>query len=288
MALHLGPGGSQQNAHFTRAGEDGDPLPPESLVGRAERLIDFGLRPHRHLDRPGLARNARRAAREPRHEEVGGHPVELEWHARKQEDCLAVALEELPRGGSVRVVEDLRPGEDLRLFAVVRGEPATHRGEAPFDLLERAGIRQQPDAERDGRCFTGQVVRGRAEAAANQHEVARLPESAHLARHLRLEVADHALLHQLDAVALEQRGQAERVGVQPLGREQLGTHCEYGRAHGGHDSNRPQLRRTIPGPFDTFRSGTYDPGSPCLREPTPPASASQPSAQRPQPSRCSQ
>ncbi len=165
----------EQNTHLARAGENRDPLASELLIGRAERLVDLGLRAHGDLDRPGLAGGAHRVPLEPRYQALFGHPVELEGHSGKEKERLAVALEKLPRSATVGVVENLRSRQNLRLLAVVRGELPSHGGETELDLRERGGVRDQGDVECGGRRFAGQVVRGRTQSATDQHEVARRP-----------------------------------------------------------------------------------------------------------------
>ena len=87
-------------------------------------------------------------------------------------------------------------------------------------------------AEGGGDRLAGDVVRRGAEAAGDQDEVDPREQGAQLGGDLALRVADHRLAPQLDAVAVEQGGQAQRVGVQPVGAQQLRADGEDGGLHG--------------------------------------------------------
>ncbi len=98
--------------------------------------------------------------------------------------------------------------------------------------VEHRLLETQAAAERLGGGLAGDVVGGRTQPAGHQDEVVLGEERVQLVGDVLDRVAHHSLAPQLDAVAFEQRGEAEGVGVEPVGAEKLRADGEDGRLHG--------------------------------------------------------
>src|SRR5206468_266203 len=96
----------------------------------------------------------------------------------KQDDELAMSCEDciyiLARGASVRVGENLSAIYDIRLFAVVIGHGHVAGSEPLVEAGQQLRILAQPDTERRGNRFTGQVVFGGPETAREDDNIGAL------------------------------------------------------------------------------------------------------------------
>jgi len=128
-------------------------------------------------------------------------------------------------------VQHGRARHDHRLAPVVPGRRAPERREAALDRRPQGRILLEGPAQPARAGLAGHVVGGRTQAAADQHQLGAAGRLGERSGDLRLLVADHRLVAERDAVALEHRGQTKRVGVEPVGRQQLGADRQDRRAH---------------------------------------------------------
>jgi hypothetical protein len=121
--------------------------------------------------------------------------------------------------------------DDVGLFGIVGRHLPAAVGKALLQFGDDLGIAPKADSQCFGNGFAGEVVFRRAQAAAEDENVT--PEKAMLGGGDKVSevVTNYALKNYIDPEQVELFGQVERVGVDAMGSEHLGTHRDNFSVH---------------------------------------------------------
>ena len=171
-----------------------------------------------------------------------------------------------PGGCAAQVLESsgtdrdhgLTPIHGRHLHAEVT-KPALDRRHDRTVLLEL-------EPESRGHRLARQVVRRRPQATAQHDQVGTLQSVPQMSDEVPLCIADDALAGERDTEALETGRQAERIGVESIGSEQLRTDGDHEGAHRAIIGRRPIAGKPQPG----GSIGHTRPENPCVDTRFPP------------------
>ena len=133
-------------------------------------------------------------------------------------------LDPLTRCGAAGIGYDFGPFDDLGLLAIGLGHAHPKACELGGYLLDDLRPQAQFPVERPGSGFSREVVGRRPQSAGDDHQIDLAESPRQLFRQIVQAVPDDRLPLQNDAVAAEQAGKLQGVGVQAAGSQKLGTH----------------------------------------------------------------
>ena len=154
-------------------------------------------------------------------------PLQLVGHAGKGDDDAARVVDDEGWGSAIRVMDGKCTFGDVGLSLIVGGHDEPAPAEALLDVLQQCGIAHQLSPGGVGDGLTGQVVLGRAEAAARDDDVRAAEGAIDYRLHAVGVVTDDGLVVEVDADIGEASGHPGRVGVDDLAEQELGADGNY-------------------------------------------------------------
>ena len=146
---------------------------------------------------------------------------ELDRHSRQENQHPVASAEQLPRCGADRVRQHLGAGENVR-HPEGDGRHLAAALLIPLDESRlEARVPLESEAERLSGSLAGHVVGGRPQPAADEHEFGARQQFGDRGRDRVGVVLDAALLHEREAVRGQKTTGQHRVGVYPLGTQEL-------------------------------------------------------------------
>ena len=149
----------------------------------------------------------------------------LQFHGRpgQQHEDHAVVCDPLAGRGAAIVGQHLGALDHVSLTAIVLRHLATERAEPRFDAIANLLLENQRPAERAGDGFAREIVFGGSQAAGENDDLRTRRRAQDAVGEPLAFVADHGFAHHLHAQRVELIGEVQRVGVEPLRRQQFRT-----------------------------------------------------------------
>ncbi len=151
--------------------------------------------------------------------------------ARQQHNEVPAVFQPQARRRAARILQDFCAFRNHRLAHIDLGHFAVQSAKASLDVTKDVVVAQQFAAQKFRNSFAREVVLGGAKSARCDHELHAIQRVAKCLAQQIAVVADNRLSHHLNANFVQLLRQEERIGVKPVRREQLRTHCDYFRFH---------------------------------------------------------
>ena len=154
------------------------------------------------------------------------------------------------------------PSTDVGHAQGDRGKVTAARPEARHQRRLQARVAPDADPERPGRRLAGDVILGRPESAADDHQLRAGQHLGDRGRDRVRVVLDAPLLHERHPARREQARRQQGIGVEAVGAQQLRAHREERRPserrHGGIVARPRKTGSVVRGPWSVINSGMPD------------------------------
>ncbi len=212
-------------------GEDGGLGVGVELIERANARFDVGFA------EAGGAQVAREEAlvagnfREARANFGFENGFQFVRHAGKQHDDVTIGFEPQCGSRAAWIRENRGAFGNHGLALIYFGHGARETAEAFLNFAHDGFVEVQLAAEKFGDGFARAIVVGGAEAAARDDQVGAIESVAEGGAHFVARIADDGFVDDANADFVEFVGEPERIGIETIGSEQLGTDGNDLRIH---------------------------------------------------------
>ena len=149
------------------------------------------------------------------------HRLHFHGRAGQQHEDHAVVCDPLARRGAALVGQYLRAFDDVSLAAIDLGHLAAKVAQARLDAIADVLLKNQRAAQRAGHRIARQVIFGWPQAAGQHYNFRSRRRAQDAVGQPFALVADHRLAHYFHTQRIELIGEIQRVGVEPLRRQQF-------------------------------------------------------------------
>jgi hypothetical protein len=215
-------------------------------IKRLERLVRVRLAAAGDPDDPSHHRLAPGALAQRTAGQRLGHRFELAGRAWQQNHQLVVRFDPQPRRGPKRIVNHSRANRHHRLAAVDLRHRQAAALESRLDSGGDRGVLHQRAADHVGHDDAREIVVGRPQAAAADHEIDAGQRVAYGVLELQPIVADDGLEHDVDTQPIQLVCDEQRIRIGSRRRQQLASDGEDRRARQRRHVSRPGRRYTSP------------------------------------------